>query len=211
MPKIRRTIIFILKSGGKKISDAMILRDRNHPSVIMWSIGNEIYEAPDSIGHQLAKKLADEVRRLDPTQACNRSHGLSASLIQKSHGQIMNQTLRTLMWMDTITFLKRKDIFFQRDSATANRFDSEHAKHPQKTFIVTEYLPSAALENWEKSEKFPYVMGSFKWTAMDYIGEAGIGRSLVVPQSKKMPKGLMGMGMFYKPIPGRYLMLTAAI
>ena len=41
-------------------------------------------------------------------------------------------------------------------------------------------------------------MGAFKWTAMDYIGEAGIGRSLVVPQTKKMPKGMLGMGMFYR-------------
>ena len=47
----------------------------------------------------------------------------------------------------------------------------------------------SALENWEKAEKYPYVLGSFKWTAMDYIGEAGIGRPLQVPASRKLPNG----------------------
>ena len=55
------------KEWWQKDLDAMILRDRNHPSIIMWSIGNEIYEAPDSAGYRIAKMLAEEVRRLDPT------------------------------------------------------------------------------------------------------------------------------------------------
>ena len=47
---------------------AMILRDRNHPSVILWSIGNEIPQRADERGYVIAKNLADEVRRLDPTR-----------------------------------------------------------------------------------------------------------------------------------------------
>ena len=39
-----------------------MLRDRNHPSIIMWSIGNEIFEAPDSTGSEIAKELSDAVR-----------------------------------------------------------------------------------------------------------------------------------------------------
>lgn len=53
----------------------MVLRDRNHPSVIIWSIGNEIVEQWDSTGISLARELADIVRNLDPTRpitsACN--------------------------------------------------------------------------------------------------------------------------------------------
>ncbi len=184
------------KEWWQKDLQAMILRDRNHPSVIMWSIGNEIYEAPDSLGHQLSKQLADEVRRLDPTRPVTEAMVFLPPFTKKPW-QEYEPNLANLDVDGYNYFLETKDMFFRRDSMTANRFDSEHAKHPKKTFMVTEYLPSAALENWEKSEKFPFVLGSFKWTAMDYIGEAGIGRSLVVPESRKMPNGLIGIGMFY--------------
>ena len=46
----------------------MVLRDRNHPSVFMWSIGNEIREQFDSSGTALTKELVDIVKGLDPTR-----------------------------------------------------------------------------------------------------------------------------------------------
>ena len=52
----------------KKDIDAMVLRDRNHPSVIFWSIGNEINERADAPGLVIAKKLRDEVKSLDSTR-----------------------------------------------------------------------------------------------------------------------------------------------
>ena len=82
-------------------------------------------------------------------------------------------------------FLENQSKFFVRDSATAHRFETEHAKHPAKTFIVTEYTPISALENLEYAKQHPYLLGSFKWTAMDYIGEAGIGRPVHVACIKK--------------------------
>ena len=97
-------------------------------------------------------------------------------------------------------FLESGSDYFVRDSATAHRFESEHAKYPGKTFFVTEYTPVSALENWNKTEQYPYLMGSFKWTAMDYLGEAGIGRPLQLPESRKLPTGLMRMGLFYKAV-----------
>jgi beta-galactosidase len=48
--------------------DAMVLRDRNHPSVVFWSIGNEINERADSSGLVITKNLRDEVKRLDNTR-----------------------------------------------------------------------------------------------------------------------------------------------
>jgi beta-galactosidase len=185
------------KDWWQKDLDAMILRDRNHPSVIMWSIGNEIYEAPDSLGHQLAKQLADEVRRLDPTRLVTEAIVFLPPYTKKPW-EDYEPNLANLDVDGYNYFLENKNIYFQRDSATLHRFESEHAKHPQKTFMVTEYLASAALENWDKAEKYPFVLGGFKWTAIDYMGEAGIGRSLLLPHAKKIPTGLMGMGLFYR-------------
>lgn len=185
------------KDWWQKDLDAMLLRDRNHPSVIMWSIGNEIYEAPDSVGHQLAKELANEVRRLDPTRPVTEAIVFLPPYTRKPW-EAYEPNLANLDVDGYNYFLEGNNIYFQRDSATVHRFDTEHTKHPQKTFIVTEYLASAALENWEKTEQYPFVLGGFKWTAIDYMGEAGIGKSLVLPGSKKLPKGLMGIGLFYK-------------
>lgn len=181
----------------KKDLQAMILRDRNHPSVIMWSIGNEIYEAPDLIGQELGKKLADEVRRLDPTRPVTEAMVYLPPYTKTP----LEQYLPHLANLDVDGynyFLESKSIHFQRDSATVHFFDTQHAKHPKKTFVVTESLPLFALENWEKSELSAYMIGSFKWTAFDYIGEAGIGKSRFRPESRPDIKGMMGMGLFFK-------------
>ena len=187
------------KEWWQKDLQSIILRDRNHPSVIMWSIGNEIFEAPDSTGTEMAKQLSNEVRKLDPTRP------VTAAIVY-----LPGYTMKP--WTDYQSHLEHLDIdgynyflesgskFFVRDSATAHRFETEHAKHPQKTFIVTEYTPQSALENFEKSEKYPFLLGSFKWTAMDYIGEAGIGRPMQVSASRKLPAGMMRIGLFYAPV-----------
>jgi beta-galactosidase len=176
---------------------AMILRDRNHPSVIMWSIGNEIYEAPDLLGQELGKKLADEVRRLDPTRPVTEAMVYLPPYTRTPLDQYQPH-LANLDVDGYNYFLESKSIHFQRDSATVHFFDSQHAKHPQKTFVVTESLPLYALENWEKSEQCAYMIGCFKWTAFDYIGEAGIGKTRYRPESRPDIKGIMGMGLFFK-------------
>src|ERR1035437_10679322 len=56
------------KDWWQRDIDAMVLRDRNHPSVAIWSIGNEIPERDQPEGAQTGKMLADYVRKLDPTR-----------------------------------------------------------------------------------------------------------------------------------------------
>lgn len=186
------------KDWWQKDLDAIILRDRNHPSIIMWSIGNEIFEAPDTAGYRIAKMLANEVRKLDVTRAVTAGIAYLPGYTKKPFEDYAPYLLN--LDVDGYNyFLESQSKFFVRDSITAHRFESEHANHPQKTFIVTEYTPGSALENQEYAEKYPYLLGSFKWTAMDYIGEAGIGRSMQVPASRKLPSGLMRIGLFYLP------------
>ena len=56
------------KEWWKSDIDSMVLRDRNHPSVVMWSIGNEISERSDPDGVRIAKDLSSRVRELDKTR-----------------------------------------------------------------------------------------------------------------------------------------------
>ena len=59
---------FFREWWNKDLTD-MILRDRNHPGIIMWSIGNEISEKNDSTGVRIGKQLAERVQELDNTRA----------------------------------------------------------------------------------------------------------------------------------------------
>ena len=197
LPKNPQDYHLYFKEWSKKDLETMILRDRNHPSVMMWSIGNEIYEAPDSAGPVVAKELCDEVRRLDPTRPVTEAMVFLPPYTKKPW-EDYEPHLALLNTDGYNYFLENGSDYFVRDSLTAHRFETEHAKHPEKTYMVTEYSPASALENWEKTEKYSYLIGSFKWTAMDYIGEAGIGRPMEVPASRKLPTGLMRMGLFYR-------------
>ena len=55
----------------------------------------------------------------------------------------------------------------------------DHAYFPNKVFCATETAPADSCHGWSLVERFPFLIGDFVWTAMDYIGEAGIGRTLV--------------------------------
>lgn len=187
------------KEWWKKDLQAMITRDRNHPSIIMWGIGNEIWEAAEPSGIQLAKQISDEVRRLDPTRAVTEAIILLPERIKNSWEQY-EPHLANLDVDGYNYFVNGKIDPNQRDSATNHRYESEHAKHPNKLYMATESFPSAALENWDVTEKFPFVIGGFSWTAMDYIGEAAAGYPALIAETKTQPKGLMGLMYFFKPL-----------
>jgi beta-galactosidase len=177
---------------------SMMKRDRNHPSIIMWGIGNEIWEAADTSGYRIASQLTEEVRRFDTTRAITEAMIYMPQRIKKSWDDY-GPHLANLEVDGYNYFIGGKLDPMQRDSATIHRHETEHARHPHKLFMATEYYPSAALENWEATEKYPYVIGGFSWTAMDYIGEANIGGPALIPQSTKVPQGLMSLMFFFKP------------
>lgn len=187
------------KEWWKRDLQSMILRDRNHPSIIMWGIGNEIWEAADTTGYRIAKQITNEVRRLDPTRAVTEAIILLPERIKYSWEEY-GPHLANLDVDGYNYFVNGKIDPNQRDSATIHRYESEHAKYPNKLYMATESFPSAALENWDITEKYPFVIGGFCWTAMDYIGEAGTGRPVLLPEDRTPPKGLMSLMYFFKPL-----------
>ena len=184
------------KDWSQRDLESIILRDRNHPSVMMWSIGNEIFEAPDSSGYRNAKRLSDEAKKLDPTRPVTDAIVFLPGYTQKPWAAYEPHVAN--LDIDGYNYFLDRSPYFQRDSATLHRFETERANHPHKLYMSTEYLPGSALENWDETEKYPWFLGGFCWTAMDYIGEAGIGKSILVPETQKLPKGLMAMGLFYR-------------
>jgi beta-galactosidase len=146
----------------KKDIDAMVLRDRNHPSVIFWSIGNEINERADAPGLVIAKNLRDEVKYLDSTRPVTEA----ICFFWDHPGYKWDTTAAAYALLDVGGY-----------NYQWKEYENDHTKYPQRVMMGTESFPLEAFENWQQVEQHPYVIGDFVWTAMDYLGETGIGHT----------------------------------
>jgi beta-galactosidase len=155
-PKVKYDYAGFFKEWWQRDLDSMVLRDRNHPSVVMWGIGNEIPEAWTPAGAPLAKKLSDEIRSLDRTRP----------LTEAFPGATYTP--------DTDAVFAQVDIGGYNYNLAANQA-KDHARVPARIMMTTESFPSDAFEQWQLVHDNPYIIGEFVWTSMDYLGESGIG------------------------------------
>ena len=135
---------------------AMVERDRNHPSVVIWGIGNEIPEVFTDKGGPMAKELAGLVRSLDSTRP------LTQALPGSTSGPNADAVLSVL------------DIGGYNYNLAHNQAD-DHRRVPSRIMLTTESFPADAFEQWQLAQENPYIVGEFVWTAMDYLGESGVG------------------------------------
>ena len=149
---------------------AMIQRDRNHPSVILWSIGNEINERADSSGLIITKKLADTAHRLDPTRPVTEA----LCVFWEHPGKVWEDSDKAFALLDIGGY-----------NYEWKHYESDHQRHSNRVMLGTETFAKEAFENWQQVEKHPYVIGDFVWTAMDYMGETAIGHALLQPKADK--------------------------
>lgn len=152
------------KDWWQRDLEAMILRDRNHPSVILWSIGNEINERAEPHGVEIGKALTALAHKLDPTRK------VTAAICHA-----WDHPGKT--WADM------QPAFTYLDVGGYNylwaEYEKDHAKFPDRIMSGTESYPNQAFENWRAVEANSYVLGDFVWTAIDYLGESGIGHSSI--------------------------------
>jgi beta-galactosidase len=148
------------KDWWQRDLDSMILRDRNHPSIIFWSIGNEISERGEESGYVIAKKLGDEVRRLDPTRPV--TEGICGYWDQP--GRPWSDLDKAFSFLDVGGYNYKH-----------GQYVSDHKKFPNRIIVGTESFPKDLPDIWRIVEQNPYVLGDFVWTCMDYLGEAGVG------------------------------------
>jgi len=137
---------------------AMLRRDRNHPSVALYSIGNEIPNQLDTDGWKMAKELVAICHEEDPTRpatsACDQSY------VSSRNG-----------FMDTLDISGYN--YIDRLYST-NTYVPEHKRFPNRLFLGTE--TSASIYNWLGVRDHNYVIGEFIWTGIDYLGETSFPR-----------------------------------
>ena len=135
----------------------MVLHHRNHPSVIMWSIGNEVPERFKPEGAETARMLVQKIKSLDATRP-------TTNAINKGKNDV---------WEDADEHFAAVDIAGY--NYYPDGFDSDHERIPKRVIVSTESFPAQAYDYWQHVVDKPWVIGDFVWTAMDYLGESGIG------------------------------------
>ena len=148
------------KEYSDRDMQTMILRDRNHPSIIMWSIGNEIPGRITAEGQAVAARLRNTILALDTTRP------LTAAI--PSWDDFRHS------WDDDNN-LAFKSLDVGGYNYLYDKYEHDHQSYPDRVMVGLETYPKRAAENWVLAERLPYVIGDFVWTAMDYLGESGIG------------------------------------
>jgi beta-galactosidase len=174
-----------------------ILRDRNHPSVFMWSIGNEIREQFDSTGISITKELVQIVKRSDNTRPI--TSALSESLLNKNFiyqsGALdvvginyhqeryadwpTNYPGQKFIATETTSALETRGFYDQPTDTTRHWPTSSKSPFTQGNpeMAVTAYDNVAAYwgstheETWKVIKKYDFLSGLFVWTGFDYLGE----------------------------------------
>ena len=179
--------------------DALIAKDRNHASVIMYSIGNEILELATPAGSAWSRRLAEAFREGDDTRfVTNGINGIIANIDRMretddapggaGEGEASDPNTMMATMGDTMAKANASDLVTRSTEESAavldivgfnyaeSRYELDRGLFPHRVIVGSETFPSRIETMWEFVESLDHVIGDFTWTGWDYLGEAGIGR-----------------------------------
>lgn len=182
----------------------IVRKDFNHPSVFMYSIGNEIMDLGTMDGAKWGRKLADKVRELDSTRYVTNAINSMVTLMdnlpavvsdlglvsaeqfaqagEKEGGinEIMTALFGQMNYLSTHPDVEKKlsEAYSTLDLIGLNYMRDSYEQmenYPNRVFYGSETLPPDIDLNWKRVKNMPACIGDYTWTAWDYIGETGVG------------------------------------
>lgn len=177
---------------------SMVSKDYNHPSVILYSVGNEIPEISTDSGVKICHDICAKIKSMDTARYTLASiNGIFAAgddvgtiMRDITAGQedtggnvndfmtVMDERLDDIVVHECITKRLEKACAVT-DIAGYNymtaRYEPDGKAYPNRVIVGSETYPPEIARNWELVKKLNHVIGDFTWTGWDYIGEAGVG------------------------------------
>lgn len=194
---------YIMEWWRQDLTD-FVEKDFNHPSVVMYSIGNEVAETSQKQGIAFTEEMVEFLHRIDGTRPVSCGVNIffnflfsmgfgvysdekaektpdketGSAFFNKLAGMFGDKTMKigaTLHGSD----VKTRDAFAKMDVAGYNygilRYKKDLKKYPDRVILGSETFCKDASQFYEMAKEHPAIIGDFVWAGMDYIGEVGIG------------------------------------
>lgn len=187
--KRNNTYKLYFKEWYEKDLKAMVYRDRNHPSVIMWSIGNEVPDQSSEEGPELARKMIDICKEADPTRLVTAGNDrivaddnpASEAYLSEFKNEVVGYNYpdrwherRELYYhADKLNYPKRRVVATESGGMGGIRGTYNFGRNPDK--IQASYSHGQIIDveqRWKFTLLYDYVIGDFMWTGIDYYGES---------------------------------------
>lgn len=180
---------------------AMVRKDYNHPSVVIYTVGNEIPDTGTAEGARQNRQLIEKLRELDPSRPItNCINGMFSVIphMREILAEILNEQIDTLpedinelmsMFDAHIDEIMQSDRIASATEETfaglqlcgynymESRYILDHQKYPNRVIVGSETTPGKIGRNWPLVLSQNHVIGDFCWTGWDYLGEAGVGKN----------------------------------
>lgn len=185
-PKCKNGYARFFKEWSDRDITNLVLNHRNHPSIIMWSIGNEIPEQWSEEGREIARHLQDLCHKLDPTRPVTQGMDKAEDALKSGFAQVMDVPGFNYRVHKYDNNIKQLPQGFLLGSETASTVSSRGVyKFPVKVQYDAEYLDGQCSgydteycswsnlpdDDWAMQEDRKWTIGEFVWTGFDYLGE----------------------------------------